>query len=78
MRNMSASRYFRVAICICVLGSVVLCLTGCNRGTPGETAAEVNRRHIHIIDNNMRQLQSDIDAVLMLDEPSKLSDRHIR
>ena len=78
MRNVLFSRCLRVVFCGCVLCFVAICMIGCTRGTPGETAAEVKRRHIDIVHNNMQQLQSDVDTVLMLDQPSKLSDRHIR
>ena len=78
MRNVLFSRCLRVVVCGCVLGFAAICMMGCTRGTPGETAAEVKRRHIDIVHNNMQQLQSDVDTVLMLDQPSKLSDRHIR
>ena len=50
---------------------------GC-AGTPGETAQEVNRRHIRVLDTAHKELQDDIDAWMMLDQPSRLSDRIVR
>ncbi len=78
MRNVLFSRCLRVVVFGCVLGFAAICMIGCTREAPGETAAEVKRRHINIVHSDMQQLQSDVDTVIMLDQPSKLSDRHIR
>ena len=78
MRNVLFSRCLRVVVCGCVLGFAAICMMGCTRGTPGETAAEVKRRHINIIHNDALMMQDDIDMIFMLDQPSKLSDRYIR
>jgi hypothetical protein len=51
-------------------------LTGC--GAPGETWAEVNRRHHRVITTDMLQLQSDLDAWLLLDRPSRSSQFMVR
>jgi hypothetical protein len=44
---------------------------------PGETAAEGHRRHKRMARINQQQMMADIDAVLMLDEPSRLTDKRI-
>lgn len=76
MKNVLFSRYFRVTVCICVLSCMVLCIMGC--GSPGETRSEVNRRHKNAMRTNQLQIQDDLDAVFMLDSPSKLSDKLTR
>jgi hypothetical protein len=43
----------------------------------GETEAEGRRRHIRNKRINRQQLITDIDTVLLLDKPSKLSDKRM-
>jgi hypothetical protein len=43
----------------------------------GETEAEGRRRHRRIEYINQQQLMADIDAFLLLDRPSKLTDKRI-
>ena len=66
----------RATICLCVLALFAVVLAGC--GTPAETADEVRIRHTLINRTNMKQMQDDIDSMLMLDQPSKLSEMHVR
>jgi hypothetical protein len=49
----------------------------CPKPMPGETAAEVHRRHERINDIRKQQLRSDIDKFLLTDKPSELSDVRI-
>ena len=51
-------------------------LSGC--AAPGRTAAEVNQRHRTTIQNDLWQVQDDVDAVFLLDRPSRLSDKMVR
>lgn len=51
-------------------------LTGCLEQL-GETSAEGKRRHARILRVNRQELMGDIDKVLMMDKPSKLSERRI-
>ena len=61
-----------------VLGVIVLTTCGCKSWTtPGETAAEARRRRDRIVRVNAEQMVADMEAVLMLDRPSKLSDRRL-
>jgi len=55
----------------------VLLLAGCSLRHPGETRAEVDRRHQRVLRLNNELLLSDLDRTLMLDKPSKLTDRRI-
>ncbi len=68
-------------ICKVVLASILCVLIflpfGCSSKQLGETKAEVHRRHKRILRTNHQELMRDIDKVLLLDEPSKLTDRRI-
>jgi hypothetical protein len=71
-----------VSICKVILPVILLVLVfvpfGCNSfSQPGETAAEGHRRHQRVARINQQELMADIDMVLMLDEPSRLTDKRI-
>lgn len=56
----------------------VLLPCGCSTyGQPGETAAEGRRRHQRVARINQQELMADIDRFLMLDRPSRLTDKRI-
>lgn len=50
---------------------------GCSCGQPGETVAEGRRRHKRVNRINLQQMMADIDKLLLLDRPSKLTDKRI-
>ena len=50
---------------------------GCSTSQPGETAAEGRRRHDRVTRINQQEMMADIDRVLMLDRPSRLTDKRI-
>ncbi len=52
-------------------------LSGCATRQPGETVAEVNRRHVRTLRLNSQMMMSDIDKFLLLDKPSMLTDKRI-
>lgn len=56
---------------------VVVLMSGCN-GAPGRTAQEVHRNHINVIQTNWIMIQDDIDAALLLDRPTRLSEMVVR
>ena len=65
-----------------VILSVILCalfflLCGCAWNQPGETTAEGHRRHQRTLRINQQEMMADIDKVLLLDKPSKLTDKRI-
>ena len=71
-----------VSVCKLILIAAVLVFVfmplGCSSfSQPGETAAEGNRRHNRISRLNQQEMMADIDAALMLDEPSRLTDKRI-
>ena len=55
---------------------VVVFSAGCS--APGLTKSEVHRRHHHTVLNNWWQVQDDIDTVLLLDRPTRLSSMPVR
>lgn len=68
------------AYVLAVLG-VILCaliflMHGCGP-TLGETKAEAHRRHLRNARINYQEMVGDIDKALLLDKPSKLSDKRI-
>ncbi len=73
MKKISFVRCFGCLFCLFALCGVICCLQGC--GAPGETSSEVHRRHMRVINNNLLQVQDDIDALFLIDKPSKLSDK---
>jgi hypothetical protein len=71
-----------ISICTVILVVALLVLVfmpfGCSSfSQPGETAAEGHRRHQRVVRINQQEMMADIDAVLMLDEPSRLTDKRI-
>lgn len=60
-----------------ILGIFVVLPFGCSTSQLGETAAEGNRRHRRNLRINQSELMADIDMVLMLDKPSRLTDKRI-
>jgi flagellar biosynthesis component FlhA len=63
-----------------LLLAVLLCtatfwLGGCEQ--PGETTAEGHRRHLRNLSINQQNLNADIDRTLLIDKPSKLTDKKI-
>jgi len=70
-----------VSVCKVILSVILLVLVfitfGCSSSQPGETVAEGHRRHQRVVRINQQEMMADIDAVLLLDEPSKLTDKRI-
>ncbi len=70
-----------VSVCKLILAVILLVLVfmpfGCSFSQPGETVAEGNRRHQRMARINQQEMMADTDTVLMLDEPSKLTDKRI-
>ena len=70
-----------VFLCKVVLPVMMLVLVfmpfGCSSSQPGETAAEGHRRHKRMARINQQEMMADIDKTLLLDEPSKLTDKRV-
>jgi hypothetical protein len=61
-----------------ILGALVSLACGCSSyEQPGETAAQGRRRHERVARINRQELMADIDKFLLLDRPSKLTDKRI-
>ena len=69
-------RLFSPVILVILLATVSILSTGC--AAPGLTRNEVHRRHINVINNDLLQMQEDIDAVLWIDRPKRLSSMMVR
>jgi len=78
MKNRIIAQCLTAALWFCVLAGLVVVNTGCFAGSPGETRGEVHRRHMRVISTDKLQRQDDIDALLLLDRPSRLSEKPIR
>jgi hypothetical protein len=63
-----------LAVIFCVLAFLPL---GCSSEQLGETTTEGSRRHKRVLSINQSELMSDIDKVLLFDQPSKLTDKRI-
>ena len=74
MRNLfnSVSKAVSAVVLLYVL---IFWFAGC--GQPGETTAEGSRRHQRNLSVNQKEIMQDVDHALLLDEPSKLSDKKI-
>ena len=66
-------RKFVLGLILCFMAFL---LTGCLEQL-GETTAEGKRRHTRTVRVNRQELMGDIDKVLLMDKPSKLSERRI-
>jgi S-adenosylmethionine:diacylglycerol 3-amino-3-carboxypropyl transferase len=70
-------------VCLCkfvlagILGALALLPIACNTSQLGETEAEGARRHRRIHRINQSELMADIDRAMLLDEPSRLTDKRI-
>lgn len=60
-----------------VLSVLVLMPFGCAADQLGESGAEGHRRHRRVLRINRKELMADIDRFLLLDKPSKLTDKRI-
>jgi len=67
------------SLCKVILAAALLVLVfiplGCSQ--PGETAAEGHRRHQRVVRINSQETMSDIDKTLLLDKPSRLTEKRI-
>lgn len=72
-----------VSVLVCkVMLAVILCALvvlplGCATDQLGETAAEGHRRHKRNLRINRQEMMADMDSFMLLDEPSRLTDKRI-
>jgi len=76
MKNLTNFCGFKRAVCLCLLFAVIICISGCTGA--GETKSEVRDRHMTNMKSGLKMIQDDVDAILLLDKPTKLSDKLTR
>ncbi len=76
MKSVSVS-ICKVILTVILSSIIFLSLGGCTVSQPGETAAEGHRRHLRTLRINQQEMMADIDKVLLLDKPSKLTEKRI-
>ncbi len=65
-------------ILVVVLCALFLVPLGCRSYDQlGETAAEGHRRHKRTLRINRQEMMADLDMLMLLDKPSKLTDKRI-
>jgi len=65
-------------ILVIVLCALFLVPLGCRSYEQlGETAAEGRRRHERALRINRQEMMADLDMLMLLDKPSKLTDKRI-
>ena len=67
---------FMPVIVLLLLVAVSLLATGC--ASPGLTKNEIRLKRIDRFQNDLWQMQDDIDSVLMIDRPNRLSSMMVR
>ena len=67
----------RKVILVIFLSVLFLMPFGCSMSQLGESAAEGNRRHTRILRLYQPELVTDVDQVLFLDRPNRLTERRI-
>ena len=71
------SVFVRNVVLVVILCVLVVSAGGCASDQLGETAAEGRRRHQRNLRLNHQEMMADIDTLLLLDKPSKLTDKRI-
>lgn len=75
---MKKAHFFICKVILLVfLCTLVFLSFGCSFEQPGETVAEGQRRHQRNLRINQQGLMRDIDRVMLLDNPSRLTDRRV-
>jgi hypothetical protein len=59
-----------------MIAALSILTTGC--GSPGLSSQAIHRRHMDTFQNQIWQMQDDIDAILMIDRPMRLSPMMVR
>ena len=73
MKNKVISIILSIMLCV-----VAFAFVGCGSFEQlGETEAEGHRRHLRASRINRQALMEDIDAVFLMDQPTKLTEKQI-
>ena len=70
MCNFSCKLILAVLLC-----GLIFYLAGCAQ--PGETQAEGDIRHKRVSRINKQQMAEDLDTMMLMDKPTRLSDKRI-
>jgi hypothetical protein len=73
----SVSAFVLKVILAVFLSALIFLPFGCSCSQLGETTAEGNRRHERNLRIDQQELVEDADESLLLDQPSRLSDKRI-
>jgi hypothetical protein len=73
----SVSAFVCKVILAVLLSALIFLPFGCSCSQLGETTAEGNRRHLWNLRIERQELMEDVDESLLLDQPSRLSDKRI-
>jgi hypothetical protein len=73
----SVSSFLCKTLLAALLCAIIFVLTGCSTDQMGETTLEGDVRHQRVLRIDNQELMADIDKFLLLDEPSKLTERRI-
>ncbi len=75
--EMMKSVFLYKLVLAAILAALALLPIACNKAQLGETEAEAGRRHQRVFRINQSEMMADIDRTLLLDEPSRLTDKRI-
>ena len=73
MKNIFVSITLGAVLCM-----MVFSLSACASSQLGKTSAEIKRDHIRNARLARQELSEDIDVLLLIDGPSKLTDKRIQ
>jgi hypothetical protein len=74
---MKHGKRINTALVICLTVVIITILAGC-AGSPGLTRKDIDRRHYHSFYTDWLMFQDDIDSILLIDRPSRLSPMYSR
>ena len=66
-----------ILLSLCLAMLLISLMAGC-MGSPGMTAKDIDRRHYHALYSDWLMFQDDIDSILMIDRPSRLTPMYSR
>lgn len=76
LRRVASASVCKVILAV-FLSALIFLPFGCSSEQLGETTAEGNRRHLRNLRINQQELMEDADESLLLDQPSRLSDKRM-
>lgn len=74
---MKHGKQIKMAIIGCLAVFMITWMAGC-AGSPGMTEKAIDRRHYHALYTDWLMFQDDLDAIFMLDRPSRLTPMYSR